>query len=262
MNYLKYVIMKKPFFIAIALVAVTMLMFSACKKDKSVLHFDYEGPCHCGVENPLEDLEWLHRTAESFESMRDKQWASISICTYDSTKQGFIINPCVNCYDGMQSFVDCGGNKLGDLGGFAGIPLSNYNIDPASVREIYRNYPDTAATLVNKRWQLQRLFDRETNTGEIPMRGNDPIPFWLYFRDSIMVEGGGINQLTGNYAMIDHNIYMSVAAVTEIYDATGWEERMLNALNNSSVCEVGYYGRTMRIYYDLNRKYMDFVRAD
>lgn len=260
MNYLKYVIMKKPFFIAIALVAVTMLMFSACKKDKSVLHFDYEGPCHCGVENPLEDLEWLHRTAESFESTT--QWATISICVYDSARQGFIVDPCVQCPDGMQSLFDCQGNLMGNLGGIAGIPLSTYNIDPSSVREIYRNYPDTAATLVNKRWQLQRFFDRETNTGEIPMRGNDPIPFWLYFHDSIMVEGGGINQLAGNYAMIDHNIYMSVAAVTEIYDATGWEERMLNALNNSSVCEVGYYGRTMRIYYDLNRKYMDFVRAD
>ena len=252
--------MKKSFFIAIALVAVTMLMFSACKKDKSVLHFDYEGPCHCGVENPLEDLEWLHRTAESFESTT--QWATISICVYDSARQGFIVNPCVQCPDGMQSLFDCQGNLMGNLGGIAGIPLSTYNIDPASVREIYRNYPDTAATLVNKRWQLQRFFDRETNTGEIPMRGNDPIPFWLYFHDSIMVEGGGINQLAGNYAMIDHNIYMSVAAVTEIYDATGWEERMLNALNNSSVCEVEYYGRTMRIYYDLNRKYMDFVRAD
>ena len=260
MNYLKYVIMRKTFFIAIALVAVTMLMFSACKKDKSVLHFDYEGPCHCGVENPLEDLEWLHRTAESFESTT--QWATISICVYDSARQGFIVNPCVQCPDGMQSLFDCQGNLMGNLGGIAGIPLSTYNIDPASVREIYRNYPDTAATLVNKRWQLQRFFDRETNTEEIPMRGNDPIPFWLYFHDSIMVEGGGINQLAGNYAMIDHNIYMSVAAVTEIYDATGWEERMLNALNNSSVCEVGYYGRTMRIYYDLNRKYMDFVRAD
>lgn len=260
MNYLKYVIMKKTFFIAIALVAVTMLMFSACKKDKSVLHFDYEGPCHCGVENPLEDLEWLHRTAESFESTT--QWATISICVYDSARQGFIVNPCVQCPDVMQSLFDCQGNLMGNLGGITGIPLSTYNIDPSSVREIYRNYPDTAATLVNKRWQLQRFFDRETNTGEIPMRGNDPIPFWLYFHDSIMVEGGGINQLAGNYAMIDHNIYMSVAAVTEIYDATGWEERMLNALNNSSVCEVGYYGRTMRIYYDLNRKYMDFVRAD
>ena len=252
--------MKKNFFIAIALVAVTMLMFSACKKDKSVLHFDYEGPCHCGVENPLEDLEWLHRTAESFESTT--QWATISICVYDSARQGFIVNPCVQCPDGMQSLFDCQGNLMGNLGGIAGIPLSTYNIDPSSVREIYRNYPDTAATLIGKRWQLQRFFDRETNTGEIPMRGNDPIPFWLYFHDSIMVEGGGINQLAGNYAMIDHNIYMSVAAVTEIYDATGWEERMLNALNNSSVCEVGYYGRTMRIYYDLNRKYMDFVRAD
>ena len=260
MNYLKYVIMKKNFFIAIALVAVTMLMFSACKKDKSVLHFDYEGPCHCGVENPLEDLEWLHRTAESFESTT--QWATISICVYDSARQGFIVNPCVQCPDGMQSLFDCQGNLMGNLGGIAGIPLSTYNIDPSSVREIYRNYPDTAATLIGKRWQLQRFFDRETNSEEVPMSVNGLIPFWLFFNGNGQVEGGGINQLAGNYAMINHNIYMSVAAVTEIYDATGWEERMLNALNNSSVCEVGYYGRTMRIYYDLNRKYMDFVRAD
>lgn len=253
--------MKKLFFLPLSALLLCLL-FSACKKDKNNLHFDYDGPCHCGVENPLEDLEWLHNTAVEFESWPENRWAKIFICTYDSIKQGFIINPCVNVSDGMQSFVDCEGNKLGELGGFAGIPLSNYNIDPASVREIYRNYPDTAATLVNKRWQLRRFFDRETNTEEIPMRGNDPIPFWLYFHDSLTVEGGGINQLAGNYAMIDHNIYMNVAAVTEIHDATGWEERMLNALNNSSVCEVGYYGRTMRIYYDLNRKYMDFVRAD
>ena len=253
--------MKKLFFLPLSALLLCLL-FSACKKDKNNLHFDYDGPCHCGVENPLEQLEWLHNMAVEFESWPENRWAKIFICTYDSTKQGFIINPCVNVSDGMQSFVDCEGNKLGELGGFAGIPLSNYNIDPASVREIYRNYPDTAATLVNKRWQLRRFFDRETNTEEIPMRGNDPIPFWLYFHDSLTVEGGGINQLAGNYAMIDHNIYMNVAAVTEIHDATGWEERMLNALNNSSVCEVGYYGRTMRIYYDLNRKYMDFVRAD
>ncbi|MBO7490170.1 MAG: hypothetical protein J6T88_07840 [Bacteroidales bacterium] len=253
--------MKKLFFLPLSALLLCLL-FSACKKDKNNLHFDYDGPCHCGVENPLEDLEWLHNTATDFESMRDKQWASISICTYDSTKQGFIVNPCVNCDDGMQSFFDCGGNMLGNLGGFAGIPLSTYNIIPASVREIYRNYPDTAATLINKRWQLQRFFNRETNTGEIPMSGNDPIPFWLYFHDSIAVDGGGINQLAGNYVMIDHHIYIRVAAITEIYDATGWEERMLNALNDATVCEVDYYGKSMRIYYDLNRKYMDFVRAD
>lgn len=251
--------MKKLFHIILML----SLTLTACKKDKTDLHFDYDGPCHCGVDNPLEDLEWLHNTAEEFESMRDKQWASISICTYDSTKQGFIVNPCVNCDDGMQSFFDCGGNMLGNLGGIVGILLSTYNIIPASVREIYRNYPDTAATLVNKRWQLKRFFDRETWTGEIPMQGNNPIHFWLYFRNDNTVEGGGVNQLNGSYAFYEQDhIYINIGTTTEIYDATGWEERMVNALNDATICDVEYYGRTMRIYYDLNRKYMDFVRAD
>lgn len=253
--------MKKLFLLPLSALLLCLL-FSACKKDNPKLHFDYDGPCHCGVENPLEDLKWLHNTAEEFESIRDKQWASISICTYDSIKQGFIINPCVNCDDGMQSFVDCGGNNLGDLGGIAGIPLSTYNIDPASVREIYRNYPDTAATLVNKRWQLQRFFDRETQTGEIPMQGNNPIPFWLYFHKDGTMEGGGINQLNGSFMLYDPDyIHINIGTATEIYDETGWEEKLITALNDATIHNVEYYGKTLRIYYDLNRKYLDFVQV-
>lgn len=253
--------MKKLFLLPLSALLLCLL-FSACKKDKTKLHFDYDGPCHCGVENPLEELEWLHNTAVEFESWPENRWAKIFICTYDSTKQGFIIDPCVNCDDGMQSFVDCEGNRLGDLGGFAGIPISTYNIDPASVREIYRNYPDTAATLDNKRWQIQRFFDRETWTESVPMQGNNPIPFWLYFRSDGSVEGGGINQLSGQYVIYEGKTYINIAATTEIYDATGWEERLINALNDATISEVSYYGRSMRIYYDMNRKYMDFIRAD
>lgn len=234
-----------------------ILLFS-CNKGK---HFPYDGPCHCGVDNPLEELEWLHNAAVMFSE--SPQWASISICTYDSVRQGFIINPCVNCPDGMQSLVDCAGNGIGALGGFAGIPLSTYNIDPASVREIYRNYPDTAATLAEKRWQLQLFFNRETNTGEVPLRGNETISFWLCFHNNGQVEGGGVNILNGSYTLHERGrININIAAATEIYDATGWEERMLNALNDATICYVSYYGETMRIYYDMNRKYMDFVRAD
>ena len=66
----------------------------------------------------------------------------------------------------------------------------------------------------------------------------------------------------GSYFLAEHHIYIQVGATTEIYDATGWEERMLAALNDATVCEVDYYGRTMRIYYDLNRKYMEFIRIN
>ncbi|MCR5192557.1 MAG: hypothetical protein K6D59_04560 [Bacteroidales bacterium] len=253
--------MKKLFLLPLSALMLCLL-FSSCKKDNPKLHFDYDGPCHCGVANPLEDLEWLHNTAEQFESMRDKQWARIFICKFDSSKQGFIIDPCVNCDDAMQSFFDCEGNLLGNLGGIAGIPISTYNIDPASVSEIYRNYPDTAATLVDKSWQLKRFFDRETQTSEIPMQGNNPIPFWLYFQKDGTIVGGGINQLNGSYALYEQDhIYISIGTITEIYDATGCEERMVNALNDATICDVSYNGTTMRIYYDMNRKYMDFIRA-
>lgn len=252
---------KKRRFIIPVVMAATALLLSGCEKDKNNRHFDYDGPCHCGATNPLEDLEWLHNTAAQFDGLPN--WASISICTYDSTKQGFIINPCVNCPDGMQSFTDCEGNKLGALGGIAGIPLSTYNIDPASVREIYRNYPDTAATVVNKLWQLQYFYNRETNTDTVPMQGNSAIPFWLCFYADGHIEGGGINQLSGSYSMFDGgHIHINIAAVTEIYDATGWEERLLNALNDATECYVSYYGTTMRIYYDMNRKYIAFLCAN
>ncbi|MBR3959612.1 MAG: hypothetical protein IKJ81_06140 [Bacteroidales bacterium] len=242
------------------LTLVACLMLSGCKKDKPELHFDYEGPCHCGVENPLEDLEWLHRTAESFESTT--QWATISVCVYDSAEQGFIVDPCVQCADGMQSLFDCQGNLLGNLGGFAGIPLSTYNIDPTSVREIYRNYPDTAATLIGKRWRLQRFFDRETNSEVVPMSVNGPITFWLIFNGNGQVEGGGINSLSGNFFVYDQDhICISITALSEIYDATGWEDRLLAALNDATVYYVEYYGKSMRIYYDMNRKWIDFVRV-
>ncbi|MBR6331354.1 MAG: hypothetical protein IKR79_06885, partial [Bacteroidales bacterium] len=133
--------MKKVCFV----ILMAVLMSSTCKKDRSALHFDYDGPCHCGVENPLEELDWLYTMAEDFES--SSQWATISTCLYGSAQQGFIVDPCVQCDDGMQSLFDCQGNLLGNLGGIAGIPLSEYDIDPSSVCEIYRNYPDTAATL-------------------------------------------------------------------------------------------------------------------
>ncbi|MBQ9588117.1 MAG: META domain-containing protein [Bacteroidales bacterium] len=249
--------MKKVWFV----ILMAVLMSSTCKKDRSALHFDYDGPCHCGVENPLEELDWLYTMAEDFES--SSQWATISTCLYGSAQQGFIVDPCVQCADGMQSLFDCQGNLLGNLGGITGIPLSEYDIDPSSVCEIYRNYPDTAATLTGKRWQLQRFFDRETNSEEMPVQGSEPIAFWLCFHDNGVVEGGGVNHLGGNFFVDEeYHIHISIAATTEMYDATGWENRMLDALNDAMVYHVEYYGKSMRIYYDMNRKWMDFVRVD
>jgi hypothetical protein len=254
--------MKKSFIILSALFC--LLTLNSCKKQDRILPIG-ETVCHCGVDDPLNDLRWLHELALEFESMRGKQFASISICTYDSTSQGFLFTDCEECPDRGLSFVDCQGRSLGLVGGFAGTPLEAYHIDPSSVRLIYRNYPDTSATIANKTWRLVRFFDRETRTAEIPIRehdnGVDTLAFWLRFYDDGTLQGGGINYLNGTYTLYDRDrIHINIGCATEIYDMTGWEDRMLAALCDATICDVDYYGKKMIIYYDGNRKYLEWER--
>ena len=253
--------MKKSF--AFLLFLALAASFVSCTKSMDKTHFPYDGPCHCGVDNPLDDLEWLHETVLLFESWRGEQAASISVCTFDSVNQGFIINPCVHCDDGASSLVDCEGNYIGMLGGLIGIPYSEYNIDPASVHTIYCNYPDTIPTLTGKEWSLQRFFDREAWMEDVPENSNGPIPFWLQFYENGVVLGGGINRLQGNYFIdpdrTDH-IYIHIESTTEIYDPSGWEERLIAALNDATICDFFDYGGRLRVYYDQNRKYLEFTQ--
>lgn len=255
--------MKKTTLITLMAI-LCLLTLNSCKKQDRILPVG-EAVCHCGVDDPLNDLQWLHKLALQFESMRNQQFASISICTYDSTSHGFLITDCENCPDRGLDFVDCQGQPLGLVGGFAGTPLSAYNIDPASVRVIYRNYPDTSATIANKKWQLVRFYDRETRTTELPIRhhqnGDDTLAFWLRFHDDGTVEGGGINILNGTYTIHSDRIHIHIGCATEIYDMTGWEDRMLEALNAATICDIDYLGNNMRLYYDYNRKYMEWEQA-
>lgn len=253
--------MKKQlvFLLFAALAAATLV---SCTKSTDCTHIPYDGPCHCGVDNPLDDLEWLHETVLLFESWRGRQDASIAVCIFDSVKQGFIVNPCVRCYDGASTLMDCEGNVISMLGGIAG---DTYNIDPASVHTIYSNYPDTVPTLTGKRWHLQRVVDRTTNpwTEEVPTDGSDPIPFWLQFYEDGTLLGGGINQLQGQYYLDPEQTYRfyytHVESVTEIYDQTGWEERLIAALNSATEYAFSDYGGRLIIYFDLNRKYLEFT---
>lgn len=256
--------MKKHLVFLLFSAFVTLLLVS-CTKSADNKHFSYDGPCHCGVDNPLNDLDWLHQTVLLFESWRGEHAASIAVYTYDSVKQGFLINTCVQCDDGTVSLMDCEGNCIGMLGGIMGIPYSEYNIDPASVKTIYCNYPDTIPTLTDKKWHLQRFVDRTTSpwTEEVPENSNGPIPFWLQFYENGEVQGGGINHLQGNYFIdpdrTDH-IYFHIESTTEIYDPSGWEESLIAALNGATICDFFDYGDRIRIYYDQNRKFLEFIQ--
>ena len=89
--------MKRYSFITLSAL-LCLLTLNSCKKQDRILPIG-EAVCHCGVDDPLNDLQWLHETALYYESLRGKRFASISICTYDSTSQGFLITDCEECPD-------------------------------------------------------------------------------------------------------------------------------------------------------------------
>ena len=85
------------------------------------------------------------------------------------------------------------------------------------------------------------------------------IPFWLQFHEDGTLQGGGINHLWGNYSVLDDHINIRIDNMTEIYDPSGWEDRLLAALNDATICDILDYGGRMRIYYDQNRKFLEFT---
>ncbi|HNZ81627.1 MAG: DUF6970 domain-containing protein [Bacteroidales bacterium] len=71
----------------------------------------------CNVNNPLEELNWLKQLVN--DNKENEVRAEIYKCIYDST-EGFIIDLCVQCPDGLVEFRDCTGNILCEFGGFDG----------------------------------------------------------------------------------------------------------------------------------------------
>ena len=217
-----------------------------------------EPVCHCGYDDALQQLEWLRNTVNYMETYRGTLRAEISICKYDGGNDGFLTNYCVSCPDGYTNLHDCEGNILVSMGGIAGEGYDVHDIDPASVRCIYRNF--SIPRITDHRWYLARFVDRATNTSEAPMWNGQLRHYWLQFNADSTVTGGGVNHLWGTYAMNKGRINIHIQATTEIYDATGWEERMLNALNNAIECSVGE--DHIRIYYNYTNTYMEFRASD
>lgn len=116
----------------IALLALGATLMSGCGKERF-----FKSPCAwCGTENPLEDMKWLNNIVEQYDE--NHGGLEICICTYDGGKQGFLIAYCTHCDDRAYQLFDCSGNSIGTVGGIAGIPYSEYDIDPESVEVFYK----------------------------------------------------------------------------------------------------------------------------
>lgn len=234
------------------------LALTACSKREATLPIG-EKVCHCGTDDALQDLEWLHDLIVAFEANRDRRDAEVCICKYDGGKDGFLFTDCMSCPDRGMSFVDCQGRPLGLLFGIDGRGYEYFNIDPASVRTVYTTY--MKPTLTGKVWRLKSFVDRRTRTTETPTFNGRELTYWIVFNEDGTLTGGGVNQLTGSYAFIDDKyLSIKVHTMTEIYDGSGWEDRMLEALNAAVQCDVG--AKSIRIYFHDTATYMEFVATE
>lgn len=260
---LKYVITMKRSMVLLTLAAALGCMcLGGCSKKERLTPVG-ERVCHCGSADALHELEWLRNTVERLESLRGKQRAEVSVCRYDGGKEGFLVAACIDCPDLGSSLHDCEGNALGTLFGIDGHGLDYYGIDPASVRCVYRNYTEVSARdrLCGRVLKLERFVDRATGRSEYPATAAGQREFWLLFHPDGTVEGGGVNYLAGRYELDEeHHIGINIHAMTEVYDATGWEDRMLAALNEAIICD--FWPDHIRIYYHYTNTYMEFRTAD
>ena len=55
------------------------LALAACSKREATLPIG-EKVCHCGTDDALQDLEWLHDLIVAFEANRDRRDAEVCIC--------------------------------------------------------------------------------------------------------------------------------------------------------------------------------------
>ncbi len=242
------------------LVALCHLCLISCSKQESVTPLDpmIEKVNHCGCDDALQQLEWLRNTVIFMETHRGDIHAEICTCKYDEGKDGFLTNYCVSCPDGFVNLHDCQGNVLVSMGGIAGDGYDVHDIDPTSIHCIYRNYHIPKITY--HRWYLARFVDRATNTSEAPMWNGRLQYYVIEFNPDGTMSGSGVNSLHGTYHLDHGNISIHIQPVTEIYDATGWEDRMIDALNAAIKCNISE--DHIWIFYNYTNTYMEFRALD
>ncbi len=69
------------------------------------------------INNPLQELKWLTELVEVIKDNPVK--IEIYKCIYNY-QEGFLIDRCVGCPDGLVEFYDCDGNVICEFGGFDG----------------------------------------------------------------------------------------------------------------------------------------------
>lgn len=118
--------------ILFVLTIVGQLIFSSCRKPYPA----------CDVENPIKELPWLVDLIDGFERDAKKGYL-INAKIYQSTYNDgtcFILELCIDCYDGGYLITNCEGETLCSVGGYAdGADCVQYNINFDNKKLIWKS---------------------------------------------------------------------------------------------------------------------------
>ena len=93
----------------------------------------------CNVDNPLTDLPWLRKIVEN-SSSHPGIFVSIVQCTYKDGIDGFLVEPCNNCFLYTVNLFSCDGTRLDFLDGIADIKAFTEKWNIENKKEIWTNY--------------------------------------------------------------------------------------------------------------------------
>lgn len=86
-------------------------------------------------------------------------------------------------------------------------------------------------TLTEVSWQLDKFVHNGFYT--YPIWNNDTLYYFIKFSQNGELSGHGVNTYSGHYTLTHNNISISIGCNTEIYDETGFEEKMISGLNSA-----------------------------
>ncbi|MEN8250525.1 MAG: hypothetical protein ABFS32_16450 [Bacteroidota bacterium] len=75
-------------------------------------------PPFCNVEDPINELAWLNEIIH--EDTINGVKTIIFMCQYKE-EEGFLLDICVGCYDPYARFMNCSGEVICHIGGYANL---------------------------------------------------------------------------------------------------------------------------------------------
>ncbi len=114
-----------------------------------------------------------------------------------------------------------------------------------------------SVNLANTSWRLNKFVHDESYT--YPIWNSDTLDYFIKFSQNGELSGHGVNTYSGHYTLTNNNISISVGCNTEIYDYTGYEEKMISGLN--SAIRIDQMAGFIRLY-SIDSTYVEFKKIN